>query len=312
MRRLLKKEHVGLGLLVLVTSLVAATMTVFSAQTPSQKTFDSPAQAIQAMYDAAKNNDTNELVRIFGPESKELLSSGDPNADARDRQRIMQKYEEMHRLVTDTDKSVKVYLGAENWPFPIPLVKKGKAWVFDTAAGKNEVLFRRIGRNEFATIDVLGELVQAQKEYHSAPRDGATVRQYAQKFFSDKGRHNGLYWETAAGEPQSPIGPLIAQASKTNTRAKEGPTPFNGYYFRMLQAQAKAAPGGPLSYMSNGKMTRGFAILAYPATYRNTGVMTFIVGSDGRIYQKDLGTQTASIAGAMKEFNPDKTWELVE
>jgi hypothetical protein len=312
MRRLARWQNAGLGLIVLVTSLVVVTMTVYSAQTPSQKTFESPAQAIQAMYTAAKNDNINELILIFGPESRELLSSGDPNEDNQDRERIVKKYEEMHRLVNDQDKSVKLYLGAENWPFPIPLVKKGEVWLFDTAAGKKEVLFRRIGRNEFATIDVLGELAQAQKEYESAPRDGATVKQYAQKFLSDKGRQNGLYWATAAGEPQSPIGPLIAEASKTYTKAKEGPTPFNGYYFRMLEAQGKDAPGGMMSYMSNGKMIRGFAIVAYPAKYRNSGVMTFMVGSDGKIYQKDLGAQTATIGSNMKQFNPDKTWELVE
>jgi hypothetical protein len=203
----LTRQNAGLGLIVLVISLVAVTMTVYSAQTPSQKTFKSPDQAIQAMYTAAKNDNINELILIFGPESRELLSSGDPNADNKDRERIVNKYDEMHRLVSDQDKSVKLYLGAENWPFPIPLVKKGEVWVFDTANGKKEVLFRRIGRNEFATLDVLGELVQAQKEYESVPRDGATVKQYAQKFLSDKGRQNGLYWETASGQPQSPIGP---------------------------------------------------------------------------------------------------------
>jgi Protein of unknown function (DUF2950) len=312
MRRSTKRENAGLGLIVLVTLVFALTMTVFPAQAPQkQETFKSPGQAVQAMYEAARNNNTDELMRIFGPEAKDVLSSGDPAADAQDRQKIARKYAEMHRLVNDQD-TVKLYVGAENWPFPIPLVKKNGVWSFDTAAGKKEVLYRRIGRNEFATLDVLGELVEAQKEYHSVPRDGATVKQYAQKFFSDSGRQNGLYWKTAEGEPASPIGPLVAEASKTYTRAKEGPTPFHGYYYSMLQAQGKSAPGGTMSYMSNGKMIRGFAIVAYPATYRNSGVMTFIVGADGMIYEKDLGPQTASTARSMTLFNPDKTWNLVE
>jgi Protein of unknown function (DUF2950) len=312
MRKRTKRNNARFGLIVLVTAVFAVTMTVFPAQAPQQETFQSPAQAVQAMYEAAKSNDTNALIRIFGPQSKDLLSSGDASADAQDRQRVVRKYEEMHRLVTDEDKSVKLYIGAENWPFPIPLVEKNGVWSFDTAAGKNEVLYRRIGRNEFATIDVLGALVQAQKEYYSVPRDGATLKQYAQKFFSDSGRQNGLYWKTAEGEPLSPIGPLIAEASKTYTKAKQGPAPFHGYYYRMLKAQGKDAPGGAMSYMSNGKMIRGFAIAAYPATYRNSGVMTFIVGADGMIYEKDLGPQTASTARSMTLFNPDRTWNLVE
>jgi hypothetical protein len=312
MRKPTKREAWSLCLTVFFASFVAVTTTVFAEQPASQQTFASPGKAVQAMYEAAKKGNRKELTRIFGPQSKELLSSGDPNADREDRNQIMKKYEEMHRLVSEPDKTVKLYVGAENWPFPIPLVEKNGAWYFDTAAGKREVLYRRIGRNEFSTIDVLGSLYEAQKEYASEPRDGASVKQFAQKFISDPGRENGLYWKPSAGESPSPIGPLIAEASKTYTRAKEGPTPFHGYYYRMLSAQGNSAKGGAKSYMSNGKMIRGFAILAYPAKYGNSGVMTFMVGPDGRIYQKNLKQQTETVGPSMTTFNPDKTWELVE
>ena len=319
MRKRTNSDYAGrrsiriLSLAVLLTLLVPVAMLASVAQATPQKTFRSPAQAVEALYTAAKMNNSAELTQIFGPQAKDLLSSGDPVSDKADRERVVKKYDEMHRLVTEPDKSVRLYLGAENWPFPIPLVNKGGAWSFDTKAGKEEILYRRIGRNEHATIDTLGDLVKAQKEYASVLRDGSSVKQYAQKLLSDDGKHNGLYWKTAKGEPQSPIGPLVASASAAGyKKGKEGPTPFHGYIYRILEGQGKDAPGGAMSYMSNGMMTRGFAIVAYPATYRNSGVMTFIVNQDGNIYQKDLGTRTEAIAAAMKEYNPDKTWSPAE
>jgi Protein of unknown function (DUF2950) len=297
----------------LFIAFVLVTLSVPAALPASQKTFASPAEAVQALISAAQRNDTEEVKRILGPEAPSLLSSGDPVADKNDRDRVLKKYEEMHRLVVEPDKSVMLYLGAENWPFPIPLVEKNGVWSFDTVAGKKEILFRRIGRNEFATIDTLNALVEAQKEYASMPRDGGPVGQYAQKLLSDEGKHNGLFWKSAPGEPQSPIGPLIGNAAGEGyTKSKEGPTPFHGYIYRIIQAQGRSAAGGAMNYMSNGKLTRGFAILAYPAKYRNSGVVTFIVGSDGKVYQKDLGPRTAAIAKAMTQYNPDKTWTLAE
>jgi len=294
----------------LFIAVVLVTLSVPAALPASQQTFASPAEAVQALVSAAKRNDTEQVKRILGPEAS-LLSSGDPVADKNDRDRVLKKYEEMNRLVVEPDKSVMLYVGAENWPFPIPLVEKNGVWSFDTNAGKKEILFRRIGRNEFATIDTLNALVEAQKEYASSPRDG--VKQYAQKFLSDEGRHNGLFWKSAPGEPQSPIGPLIVNAAGEGySKSKEGPTAFHGYIYRIIQAQGNSAPGGAMNYMSNGNMTRGFAILAYPVKYRNSGVMTFIVGSDGKVYQKDLGPRTSAIAKAMKQYNPDRTWTLAE
>jgi hypothetical protein len=299
-------------LILLIPSLAAVSISFAVAQQTSQKTFESPAQAVEAMYSAAKKNDTDELILIFGPEAKDLLASGDPVADKLDRERALSKYEEMHRLVIEPDKSTRLYIGAENWPFPIPLVQKNGRWLFDTDAGKQEVLFRRIGRNEYATIDILGALVAAQKEYASMPRDGDS-KQYAQKLLSDEGKHNGLFWKAAEGELPSPIGPLVAAASAEGyTKAKVGPTPFHGYIYRIIGSQGKDAPGGAMSYMSNGRLTRGFAIVAYPAKYRNSGVMTFIVNQDGKVYQKDLGPRTEAIAAAMTQYNPDKTWTLAE
>jgi hypothetical protein len=299
-------------LTVFVAAFASVAVRQLAAQQPSQKTFDSPGKAALAMFLAAKAGDPNELMLIFGPQAKSLLSSGDEVADKNDRQRIVNKYQEMNRLVVEPDKSVTLYIGAENWPFPIPLVNKNGSWFFDTAAGKKEILFRRIGRNENDTVDTLEALVSAQKQYASQPHDGDTVKQYAQKILSDDGMHNGLFWKTAEGEPQSPIGPLIAEAAQQGYKKKEGPTPFHGYFYRVLRSQGKAAPGGAMDYMTNNRMTRGFAFLAYPAEYRNSGVMTFIVGRDGKVYQKNLGPQTTKIAPAMTTYNPDTSWTVAE
>lgn len=299
-------------LAVLVVSLTSLTIRQLAAQQPSQRTFDSPGKAVQAMVLALKAGDTNELMQILGPNAKEVLFSGDPVADKNNRNQVVEKYEEMRRLVVEPDKSVTLYIGAENWPFPIPLVKSKGDWYFDTGAGKQEILFRRIGRNETDTVDTLQSLVDAQKEYESQPRDG-DVRQFAQKFLSDEGKHDGLYWKSAPGQPLSPMGPLIADAAQEGYKKKaNGPTPFHGYIYRVLFSQGKNAPGGAMDYMTKGKLTRGFALVAYPADYRNSGVMTFIVGKDGVVYQKDLGPRTASIAVAMTQYNPDKSWQIPE
>jgi Protein of unknown function (DUF2950) len=301
------------GLLTLAVGL----MTIPSAgQEPGQKTFASPGEAVEATIAAAKAGNTDALLQIFGPDGgKELISSGDPVADKNAWENAVRKYEQMHRLVREPDDTVTAYLGAENWPFPIPLVKKGNVWYFDTAAGKQEVLYRRIGRNELATIDVCHAIVDAQKEYESQTHDGDTVKQYAPKIVSDAGKHNGLYWKVAAGEPQSPIGPLVAEAAAAGYTRKQGgggPTPFHGYIYKHLNSQGPAAPGGAKDYLVDGKMTGGFAILAYPAEYRNSGVMTFMVNQDGIVYQKDFGPDTAKIAASMTQYNPDSSWQKAE
>jgi hypothetical protein len=277
----------------------------------NQNTYRSPQEAVMAVVSAIRDDDTNQLVRIFGPESKEILQSGDDVADKQTREKFLEKYQEMNRLVANPGGSVTLYLGAENWPFPIPLVKRNGTWRFATAAGKREILYRRIGRNEFDTIDTLHALVDAQKEYASLPRDGES-KHYAQKLMSDKGKHNGLYWKTGEGEPTSPVGPLIADAFNEGYRKKEGATPFHGYIYRLLQSQGPNAPGGAMNYLVNGELTRGFAFIAYPVEYRNSGVMTFIVNQDGKIYQKDLGPNTEKVASSITAYNPDQTWQIAE
>ena len=277
------------------------------AQQPGQKTFSSAEDASNAMVTAAQNNDEKAMLEILGPDGKQIVSSGDDTEDAESRANFAEKYEQMHRLVKEPDGATVLYIGAENWPTPIPLMNKGNSWFFDTEAGKKEILYRRVGRNEISTIRVCQELVAAQKEYYSTHQN-----EYAQKIFSDEGQHNGLYWKVAEGEPQSPIGPLVASAVAEGYSKGQGgaPTPYRGYYYHILLGQH--GPGGAKSYIVNGKMTEGFAFVAYPAEYRSSGVMTFIVGADGVVYQKDLGKKTDAVAKAMKEYKFNSGWQKTE
>jgi hypothetical protein len=279
------------------------------AQQPGQKTFSSPEEATTALVNAAQSNDEKALVEIFGPYGKEVVSSGDATEDAENHANFAKRYQEMHRLVKEPEGQLVLYIGAENWPAPIPLVNKEGVWYFDTEAGKKEILFRRIGRNEMSTIRSCRELVGAQKEYYSTQNS-----EYAQQIYSDEGRHNGLYWKAAEGETQSPMGPLVAAAvAEGYVKGKAGPpTPYRGYLYHVLTRQGKHAPGGTKNYIVNGKMTEGFAFVAYPAEYRSSGVMTFIVNADGVVYQKDLGKETEEIGKAMKEYNRDSSWQKAE
>jgi hypothetical protein len=279
------------------------------AQQQGQKTFSSPEEASNALVTAAQNNDEKAMLEILGPDAKRIVSSGDETEDADNRANFAQRYQEMHRLVKEPNGTTTLYAGTQNWPMPIPLVNKGNLWYFDTEAGKKEILYRRIGRNEISTIHVCQELVAAEKEYMSQ------MKAYAQKFFSDEGQQNGLYWQAADGQPQSPIGPLVASAvAEGYAPGKDSapPTPYRGYYYHILSRQGASAPGGAKSYIVNGTMTKGFAVVAYPAEYRTSGVMTFIVGEDGVVRRKDLGKNTDVLAKAMKEYNPDSTWKRDE
>ena len=280
-----------------------------AAQQKSQKTFSSPEEASQALVAAAQNNDEKRMLEILGPDAQDIVSSGDPTQDAENHTNFARKYQEMHRFVKEPDGSVVMYIGAENWPAPIPLAMKGNAWFFDTEAGKMEILLRRIGRNELSAIRICQELVAAQKEYYAAQNN-----QYAEQIFSDAGQHNGLYWKVSEGEPQSPIGPLVASAvAEGYSKGQAGPpTPYRGYLFHILTRQGKHAPGGAKNYIANGKMTEGFAFVAYPAEFRSSGVMTFIVNQDGIVYQKDLGKKTAALGKSMQEYNPDSSWSQAE
>ena len=304
----LKFRQANLPKLVAVAVLLTGCFSIPSvAQQPGQRTFSSPEDASHALVAAAQSNDEKAMLDILGRDGKQIVSSGDDAEDAESRANFVRRYQEMHRLVKEPDGTTVLYIGAENWPTPIPLVTKSNAWYFDTEAGKQEILYRRIGRNEMSTIRVCQELVAAQKEY------SADHNEYAQKIFSDEGQHNGLYWK-ASGEHLSPIGPLVAAAvTESYAKGKDGaPTPYRGYYYHVLTRQGKNSPGGAKAYVVNGKMTRGFAFVAYPAEYRSSGVMTFLVSEDGVVYQKDLGKKTEVVAKSMKEYNPDSTWQKSE
>ena len=305
-----KFQSANLPILAALAILLTACFPIRStAQQAGQKTFSSPEDASNALVTAAQNNDEKTMLDILGPDGKQIVSSGDETEDAESRANFVRRYEQMHRLVKEPDGTTVLYIGAENWPTPIPLVNQGNAWYFDTEAGKKEILYRRVGRNELSAISVCQELVAAQKEFYSAQHN-----EYAKEIFSNEGQHNGLYWKAAEGEPQSPVGPLVASAfAKDYAKSQDGSsTPYRGYYYRMLTRQGKNGPGGAKSYLVNGKLVEGFAFVAYPAEYRSSGVMTFIVNEDGIVYQKDLGKKTEVLAKALKEYNPNPSWQKAE
>jgi len=285
-----------------------------TAQQSGQKSFPSAKEATGALVAALQANDSSALAAILGPDAKDVLSSGDEVEDKNDRYQFVQKYQEMHRLVREPDGTTTLYVGAENWPAPIPLMHRGAAWYFDTPAGKQEVLYRRIGKNELAVIQVCRELVDAENEYYSKPRGGGSGKQYAQKFFSDPDKHNGLYWKAGAGEVESPIGPLVASAAAEGyvRDPNQKQQPFEGYFFRVLKGQRASASRDARSYIVSGKMTGGFAFVAYPAEYRSSGVMTFLVDKDGIVYEKDLGRNTAEIAKSLAQYDRDASWRKAD
>jgi Protein of unknown function (DUF2950) len=284
------------------------------AQQGNEKTFSSPGDAVVALVVAVKAQDNAAIQQLFGSNASQIAHTGDAVADKNMRDDFLRRYDEMHRVVIEPDGTATLYVGADNWPLPVPMVKTaGEQWYFDGEAGQKEVLYRRVGRNENDAIDVCHGLVQAQLDYASAPRDGDKTKHYALKFVSDEGKQNGLYWKTTEDEEPSPIGPQIVAANGEGYDIQQGKvTPFHGYYYRILTKQGRNAKGGARDYVVDGKLTRGFAFIAYPAEYRNSGVMTFIVNQSGVVYQKDLGAQTANIASKMQEYDPDGTWEQVE
>jgi hypothetical protein len=280
---------------------------------PSVRVFASPDDAGNGLVEAAKSGDQNALLAIFGPESKEIIFSGDAVQDKATVDRFVSAYGLMHRWRKMPDQAQILLIGADNFPFPIPLKKNSAGqWFFDTAAGKDEILTRRIGRNELAVIDVCGALADAQAEYFSQRHEDGSTKQFAAKFISDTGQQNGLYWDSPEGQPRSPLGPLVAFATTEGYSAKANShVAFHGYYFRMLSQQGSHAPGGARDYVVDGKMVGGFAFVAYPAEYGNSGVMTFIINQDGVLLQKDLGKTTTETAAAMTEFDPDAGWNPV-
>lgn len=281
------------------------------AKSPGQKIFSSPDEAVKAMVDAVKADDTKLLMTIFGPGSKAIIRSGDPVEDREGRAWFIKHYEEKNKLEEASGK-VTLHAGNDDWPFPIPIVKAGNGWKFDTLAGKEEILARRVGGNELNAIQVCLAYVDAQKEYAMKKgHQGSGLLEYAQKFVSSPGTQDGLYWEAGAGEEPSPMGPLFAAAREEGYGEKPlrgRATPYHGYFYRILKAQGSSAPGGARDYVVGGKMIGGFALIAYPARYGSSGVMAFIVNQDGVVYQKDLGRRTRKAARAVKVFDPDQTW----
>ena len=304
----------GLAMIAAVVILTGFYQSAFGTD-GKQKGFMSPEEAVKALIDAVEADDTKELLVILGPAGKEIIFSGDEVADKTGRDRFVKAYEDTNKLVKENDKKAILHVGNEDWPFPIPIVKTGETWRFDTQEGKEEILNRRIGRNELNAIQVCLAYVDAQREYALKNRNGGSLREYAQKFVSEKGKKNGLYWESKEGEEESPLGPLVVKAVQEGYRGKKSgdkPAPYHGYYYRILKAQGKHAPGGEYDYMVGGKMIGGFALVAYPAEYGNSGIVTFIVNHEGVVYEKDLGKGTEKVARAMKKFNPDKTWKKAE
>src|SRR5215472_11791789 len=284
-----------------------------AAKATAQKAYATPEELFQALVDAAKANDSKALSALLGPKGDALVHSGDAVADKQRGEKFAADYAAKHSVTKDGDAKATLVVGNDDWPMPIPAVKGAKGWTLDTAAGSREILARRIGANELAAIEVVRAVVDAQRDYASADRDANGVRDYARKFLSSPGKKDGLYWPTKEGEPQSPLGPLVVQASSEGYKGKSGtPAPYHGYYYRILTAQGKDAKGGALNYVVQGRMIGGFAVVAYPAQYGNSGIMTFIANYDGKVYQKDLGAKTSEVAKAMKVYNPDSSWTEVK
>jgi hypothetical protein len=279
----------------------------------AQRLFASPDEAVKALQAAAEAKDNAALREIFGAEFQEL-STGDEVQDANNAQRFATAMAQGCNPVKEGEDKITLEVGTNNWPMPIPLVKADGQWHFDTAAGKEEIINRHIGKDELHAIGVCRAYVAAQRQYGSANPDAGGGGKYAQKFKSTVGKKDGLYWPSAENEPASPFGPLVAEAHAEGYVENKGtgPHPFHGYYFRILTRQGKAAPGGKMNYMSHGNLTGGFALVAYPEHWDQSGIMTFIVNQDGKVFQRNVGEKTSRVAGAMKEYNPDSEWTLVQ
>ena len=284
----------------------------FSAPTFAQERFASPDAAVDALAAAARSGDANAILKVLGPDGKPIVSSGDPVADSNIRQDFVSAYDAKHAIEMEGDGTQTLVIGDNDWSFPIPLVNKGGQWQFDTSAGLDEILRRRVGRNELSVIQVCLAYVQAQNEYSSLDPAGLGRGVYAQRIVSRPGKKDGLYWPSAEGEVPSPLGDLAAQAAAEGYKPGSTPIPYHGYYYRILTRQGATAPGGAYEYLARGKMIGGFALIAYPAEYGNSGIMTFMVNQDGTVFQKDLGANTAKLVREINSFSPDGTWTKVD
>jgi Protein of unknown function (DUF2950) len=302
------------GMKLMITFCAGALLAVIPGRAADQKTFKTAAEAAQALYEASAHANQDEIVAVLGDEGKDLVYSGDAVQDKRGMEGFVKAYKTKHELVKQDDKTRILQVGASDWPLPIPIINDGGKWRFDTAAGKEELMYRRIGHNELGAIAASRGFIDAQKDYAAVGHDDLPAGIYAQKLLSTPGKQDGLYWETKENDPTSPAGPLLAQAGGMGY-VPEGlggkSEPYHGYLYRILKAQGATARGGAKSYLVDGNLTGGVALVAYPAEYRVSGLMTFIINQRGILYQKDLGDKTADIASAMTEYNPEGTWTKV-
>lgn len=296
-----------------LVSLLGAASVALAAEA-KQKTWATPEEAVKEWVASVRSGDTKAMMAILGQGSKDVVQSGDAVSDKAGRERFVKAYDEANKLEKSGDSKVVLSIGKDNWPFPIPVVKVAAGWRFDAKAGKEEILNRRIGRNELSTIQAIQAYVDAQREYYLRNPQQDKLSHYAQKFASAQGRKDGLYFPTKAGEKSSPLGPLFESAKAAGYTKGEGgkPTPYHGYYFRILKAQGPDAPGGAYNYVAQGKMIGGHALIAWPATYGNSGIMTFMINHDGVVYEQDFGPDTAAAVQKITRFNPDKTWQRVK
>ena len=307
------RTRIQLPLVAGLLAILVSTCFCASAGAETQQSFASPEEAATGLVQALQKGDAATLTALFGPGAEGLVSSGDAVADAADRAKFVGMYNEKHVRVPNGSDKVELQVGADGWPLPVPIVRRAGRWYFDGASGAQELVYRRIGHNELGAIRVCRGYVDAQIDYASTGRDGNAAGIYAQKLRSDPGMHNGLYWPSAAGEADSPVGPFIAQAAAEGYQAATGPSPaYHGYQYRPLFRQGSHAKGGALEYFVDGNLVNGFALVAWPATYGVSGVMTFIVSQGGVVYQKDLGSDTAKLVDAMESFDPDSTWTVVK
>jgi len=294
---------------VVALACLAFSFSAIAASVPETK-FESPEQAVAALILAARNGNTDDLLKVLGPESKKLVTSGDTVADGQARAKFVADFDAASKIIRQGDVRAILVIGKDEWPFPIPVVRQKASWRFDAKAGAQELIDRRVGANELDTIEVCHAYVDAQREYATKDRNNDDFLEYAQKFVSSPNKHDGLYWPAQAGEEESPIGPLFASARAEGYAASRGkPTPYHGYYYRILKAQGPHAPGGAVDYVVRGHMVGGFALVAFPAQYGASGIMTFIVNHDGDVFQKDLGPNTAKIARSMVRYDPDASWK---
>ncbi|MBV8574812.1 MAG: DUF2950 domain-containing protein [Acetobacteraceae bacterium] len=287
----------------------------FAAPPPAQHSFASPEEAARALAEATRSHNTAELQAIFGPDGEKLISSGDRYADEELQRRFAALYDEKHELMHQGPEHVQLEVGPDDWPLPIPIVQSGGRWHFDTQAGAQEIINRRIGRNELAAIRVSLAYVDAQKDYFARMRQETGTGVYAERLVSTRGQRDGLYWPARTGGPESPLGPLVEAAEEQGYPGEivgGKPDPYQGYNFRILEAQGPNAPDGPRDYVRSGRMTGGFALVAWPASYGSSGIMSFEVNQDGLVFQKDLGPDTAQAAARITLFDPDLTWTRVD